>query len=94
MEKIFIKEKNKNFNVSKTILQHIEKLEKEILKVKEEKEILKIRQNNKFKNFSKLVFDEIVDTKKVGVTCKEISFKNGKKVRYHAKNCDNFRFWG
>ncbi len=95
MKKIEITKNGKTLksNVSNRVDGYINSLIKTNQDLVKELKKVEHRGDQKFRNFSKLVFSEVKDTKKIGKTCKEISFANGKKIRYHCKNCNDFRYW-
>ena len=95
---VFLKNGNmKKVKVQDSVFNYIQKLENQIItnNVKHREELKKVqtRSKNKFNNFSKLVYGEVVNTEKYGKNGKQINFKNKKSIRYNSKNADDFRFW-
>ncbi|MGN0961426.1 MAG: hypothetical protein ACI4PF_04435 [Christensenellales bacterium] len=98
MKKIELSQKNnikRSFKIQNVVFDYILELQKQINILKAENIVnfnnLKERQKNKFNNFSKFVFSEVVKTENLG-NSKQITFKNGLKIRYNKKTCDNFHY--
>lgn len=87
----------RQYNVSKRVAnfyeQQIKELREQLDNAITAENQQRERASLKFKAFAALVFSPIVRTEKVGKTCKQITFENGKQIRFNPKNCATMRFW-